>query len=124
MELNAFKRRWLKHFAPDISSKDINKYVVSTGNYIWHVFSWELLPSETYLEGDLARAAYNNANKDGALYIEPFGKCACKPLTPEFKDASKLDELTEIYVIANDYSWTYIKTHENNLCGPYFIPKP
>jgi len=26
-----------------------------------------------------------------------------------------------LYVVAKDYSWTYIKTHENDLCGPYFM---
>ena len=32
----------------------------------------------------------------------------------------KNDEMTEIYVIASDFSWTYIKTHES-MCGPYFM---
>ena len=36
--------------------------------------------------------------------------------------AERIDEqFVEFYVISNDYSWTYIKTHEGDLCGPYFL---
>ena len=31
------------------------------------------------------------------------------------------EKLNEFYVVAKDYSWTYIKTHEGDLCGPYFM---
>lgn len=44
-KLSDFEKRWLKLFASEISEKDIEKYVVSYGNYIWHVFSWELKPT-------------------------------------------------------------------------------
>jgi hypothetical protein len=27
---------------------------------------------------------------------------------------------TEVYITAADFSWTYIKTHEGDCCGPYF----
>ncbi len=123
MDLTAFKKRWLKTFAPDIPAKDIKKYVVSTGNYIWHVFSWKLLPDGAYLVGDAARAAYDQADKRGAMYIEPFGKGTTKSITWELHKASALDTMTEVYVVAADDSWTYIKTHENDWCGPYFYRK-
>ena len=123
MDLSAFKKRWLDHFAPDVPKKDLKKYVVSTGNYIWHVFSWKLLPDDAYLVGDTARAAYDQADKRGALYIEPFGRGGSKSITWDMYNASALDCMTEVYVVAEDNSWTYIKTHENESCGPYFLKK-
>jgi hypothetical protein len=43
-------------------------------------------------------------------------------LSPQYDTAEKIDEsLTEFYVVAKDYSWTYIKTHEGDSCGPYFL---
>ena len=43
-------------------------------------------------------------------------------LSSEYDTAEKIDQkLTEFYVVAQDYSWTYIKTHEGDLCGPYFL---
>ena len=42
-------------------------------------------------------------------------------LSPRFDTAEKIDsELIEFYVVAQDYSWTYIKTHEGDGCGHYF----
>ena len=39
---------WLSHFANGISKDNIEKHVVSTGNYLWHVFSWELLDKKCF----------------------------------------------------------------------------
>ena len=45
-------------------------------------------------------------------------------LSAQYDTAEKIDtELSEFYVVAKDYSWTYIKTHEGDLCGPYFLRK-
>ena len=123
MDLATFKKRWLDAFAPGIPAKNIKKYVISTGNYIWHVFSWKLLPDGSYLVGDAARKAYDQADKRGAVYIEPFDRGGSKSLTWDMDKASVLDSLTEVYVVAADNSWTYIKTHENDYCGPYFLRK-
>ena len=123
MERKEFEKCWLESFAASVSKENIKKYVVSTGNYIWHVFSWKLLPEETYLIGDRARDAYDVADKNDAVYIEPFGEGNIKALEREYESAASLDALTEVYVASKDFSWTYIKTHENDLCGPYFCQK-
>ena len=36
MTKNEFYKQWLEHFALGIPPKDLKKYVVSTGNLIWH----------------------------------------------------------------------------------------
>ena len=123
MVLKEFEKKWLFCFAKDIAPKEIQKYVVSTGNHIWHIFSWELLPKGSYLVGDAARNAYNDLAKyerETALYIEPFGTGESFSLSWQNAVAEKLDDYTEIFVAAADFSWTYIKTHEGNYCGPYF----
>lgn len=111
---------WLEHFAHNISKKDIEKYVVSTGNYLWHIFSWKLLDEKAFLTGDNARKAYDRANKHHALYIDWFEDDETKILTANLRNANALDKMAEIYVVASDFSWTYIKTHES-MCGPYFM---
>ena len=124
MNLQAFEKRWLQHFAAEVSKESIEKYVVSTGNYIWHVFSWNLLPQERYLTGEAAQKAYDQADKTGAVYIKPFGGTGSHALPKALMRASALDALIEVYVAAKDFSWTYIKTHENDMCGPYFMECP
>ncbi len=118
-----FYRTWLNHFAKDISKNDIEKYVVSTGNFLWHVFSYELLDEEAFLTGDNAREAYDAIDKHNAICIEWFQDDETKELTLKYSTAKSLDKLTEIYVAAPDFSWTYIKTHES-MCGPYFMKLP
>ena len=118
--LSGFERRWLTLFAGGVSADMLKKYVLAPGNYIWHVFSWELLPQGSWLEEDEAWKAFDAADKTGAKYHKPFatpGSPAPKYHSPCAED---LDQQTEIYVIAADQSWTYIKTHEGDGCGPYF----
>ena len=121
MRLKEFKKEWLLHFAANISKRDIENKVVKTGNYIWHIFSWELVNSNDYLTGEKARHAFNKVNKANAWYIIPFERNASvRILNFENITAEQLDEENEIYIVARDFSWTYIKTHEDDLCGPYF----
>lgn len=120
MTRDEFYTEWLKHFAYGISKEDIERYVVSTGNYIWHVFSWELLDEAKFSVGDSAKDAYNKIDKDNAIYIDWFSDDGVKALTQELSTAEALDQMTEVYVAAPDFSWTYIKTHEI-VCGPYFM---
>ena len=120
MTKNEFYSTWLRRFANGISREKIEKYVVSTGNYLWHVFSWELLDEKVFLTGDSAKKAYDQIDKHNALYIKWFEDDEPKELTAKLNTANALDEMTEIYVVAPDFSWTYIKTHES-MCGPYFM---
>ena len=120
MTKEKFHTEWLKHFAAGISSEDLEKYVVSTGNLLWHVFSWELLEKKRFLTGDSAKSSYNKIDKTGAMYIQWFEDEEVKNLPESLNSAEALDKMHEVYVVAQDFSWTYIKTHEI-MCGPYFM---
>ncbi len=117
-----FYAKWMENFAGDIPKEDIEKYVVSTGNYIWHIFSWELLERKQYLTGNKAKKAYNIIDKTGAIYIDWFNDEPPKNLIPDLNTAKALDDYTEVYVVGKNFEWTYIKTHEG-MCGPYFMKR-
>lgn len=121
MDRNRFRRKWLASFAAGVSHEDIKTYVKEYGNYIWHVFSWELLDKERYLSGDAARAAFDAADRQGAVCIEWFTDKWTRYIDPGMT-AADIERKTEIYIAAADFSWTYIKTHEKT-CGPYFMAK-
>ncbi len=128
MTLCEFEKRWLDVFAEGISKKQLEKYVTARGNHIWHLFSWELLPKESYLTGNDARQVYNNLShyeRETALFIEPFEKRHPESFSMTWQESSarQLDQHIEIFVVAEDFSWTYIKTHEGDCCGPYFYRK-
>jgi hypothetical protein len=127
MLLKEFEKRWLAVFAEGVSKQRLEE-CMRCGHYIWHVFSYELLPAEDYLEGDAAREAYDSllvGERKNALFIKPFAGKKPETFSLKYKDsgAEQLNQRTEIYAVAKDFSWTYIKTHEDGWCGPYFCRK-
>ncbi len=121
---NIFWDRWLKEFVPDLTDDLYRKYIHK--QYLWHAFSWNIIPKEKYLEGDEARKAYDKADKKGAVCLQLDFEDEPTSLTEEFDTAEKLEssegDYAEFYVIGANYSWTYIVTHENCMgLGPYFI---
>ncbi len=119
---NEFFFKWLENFASDIPEKDIKRYVEHFGNYIWHVFSWDLLDKKQYLIGEDAKKEYDKTDKKGAFYIEWFKDNHTKDITWALNTAEALDDFVEIYIVGKNFEWTYIKTHEHGL-GPYFFRK-
>lgn len=123
MTKNEFFNKWLSVFAANISKEDVEKYIVSYGNYIWHAFSWELLDQNDYLVGDAAREAYDSIDKSDAICIRWwFDDDRTEDLPCDLHTAEALEKLTEVYVVSKDFQWTYIKTHES-ACGPYFMKR-
>ena len=123
MTKQKFVNQWLRHFASSIDKRDIESCV--TDQYIWHIFSCELLNKDSFLEGDDARRAYNEADKSNCIFCDMFGPYGVSDTEKEeYSSSEKIDRsITELYVVSKDYSWTYIKTHESGLCGPYFMKK-
>ena len=121
MTKQEFINQWLRHFAHGINKNQYEKYVKD--QYIWHVFSWELIKPDGLLTGDAARRAYNQAMKTDCIFCDMYNNDGVTDkLSPQYDTAEKIDEnMSEFYVVAKDYSWTYIKTHECDLCGPYFL---
>lgn len=121
MTKQRFQNQWLRHFAHGLSKKDFEAHVKE--KFIWHVFSFGLLSPENLLIGDAARDAYNSKDKTQCIYCDMFGNNGVTDQNSSCCDtAEKIDAgFLEFYVVSKDYSWTYIKTHEGDLCGPYFL---
>ncbi len=121
MSKQKFINQWLRHFAKGVTKEQIEQYVKD--QYIWHIFSWEMIKSDGLLVGNDARQAFNETEKINCIFCDMFGNGGVTDkLLPQYDTAEKIDEnQIEFYVVAKDYSWTYIKTHEGDLCGPYFL---
>lgn len=114
---------WLYAFARDIDKEKLKDHVLSCGNFLWHVFSYKYV---SCLEGDEARAEFDHIEYDKAIRfhdgyggqitaVTETGKISAASLDKEHKRGTQ-----DVYIIAEDFSWTYVKTHENGWCGPYF----
>lgn len=126
-----FEKKWLKKFTPHLTQEQYNSCYID--QYLWHVFSFGVIPKEKVLIGDVAREAYEAVDKEGAITIQ-FDKPLLKirwdkkrlvdihttEITEKYKNAKVVDKVQELYVVDKDWKWTYVSTHENGWCGPYF----
>ena len=119
-----FIKKWLNEFAPNMSKSLYKKRIEN--QYIWHVFSFNIIEKEKYLTGYEAREAYNLIDKKDSIVFELWSdENITQPMQEKFNSSKKLDLLPETYVVASDFSWTYISTHENDCqgLGPYFMKR-
>ena len=124
MDKIEFEKKWLSVFAPELTNDQYNDCYVYL--YLWHVFSYELVPKENVLTGDMARDAYNNINKEGAIMIQLWDEETSEQVSAildEYKTWEKIEDIPELYIVDREWKWTYVSTHENGWCGPYFYKK-
>ena len=124
MDKIEFEKKWLNVFAPELTNDQYNDCYVY--QYLWHVFSYELVPKENVLTGDMARDAYNNINKEGAIMIQLWDEETSEQVSAildEYKTWEKIEDIPELYIVDREWKWTYVSTHENGWCGPYFYKK-
>ncbi|MBR3954700.1 MAG: DUF4275 family protein [Clostridia bacterium] len=116
---NKLKDKWLSVFGKNVSKKMIEAHVTYGGNLLWHLFTWCKVPC---LKGDEARTAFNNLKYTEAIkFYEHRNRLEKITMTGKIS-AEELDNETgiDIYIVAKDFSWTYVRTHECDWCGPYF----
>jgi hypothetical protein len=122
------KSRWLDVFADGVSEADLGQRVLESGNYLWHLFSWKLVPCQ---EGDAARQAleaipdetvyrfYYENPPTGASRVKPMSKAEALALADRSKEEYPSMHGADWYLVDKNFTWTYAHTHEDS-CGPYF----
>ena len=125
-DIRRVKNRWLDVFAEGVSEAELGKHVLSEGNYLWHLFSWNLVPC---LTGAAAQKALEErAGEELYLfYMEypPEDAPRIQRISGPADLPAEQDSLTgaDWYVVDKDFTWTYAHAHEDN-CGPYFCTAP
>ncbi|MBQ9980340.1 MAG: DUF4275 family protein [Oscillospiraceae bacterium] len=120
-----FEKKWLKTFVPGLTNEQREKCYID--QYLWHAFSFKLIPADKVLVGDKAREAYEKADKEGAISIcfWPGDVKETSPVTEKQKLVKTLDRERETYIVSRDWKWTYVSTHENDVMdlGPFFYER-
>lgn len=115
--------KWLSIFGEGVDKKLIKEHVTAEHNHLWHIFTWGDVPC---LEGNEAKKAfdaleYTEAIKfTGGLSKKIKNQCIVGKLSSSDVDN---DPASDVYIVASDFSWTYVRTHERGLCGPYLCIK-
>lgn len=114
--------KWLAIFGKDVDKKVINDHVTSYGNHLWYLFTWGNVPC---ILGDEARKAFDALDYAETIrFYDGYSNHVDKIAVIEKISASSVDKDkgSDVYIVAKDFSWTYVRTHEFGL-GPYLCMK-
>ena len=113
--IKTVKERWLDVFAEGANEAELGKHVLAENNYLWHLFSYKLVPC---LEGEAATAAIPQESC-WQFFCEYPPADLPRVRAMAYADIAKLPEDLDWYLVDKDFTWTYVHTHEA-ACGPYF----
>ena len=129
VELGAKNRKlvqkWLGAFASDVPADILRDHVLKSCNLLWHTFTWG---EADCLEGEAAKQAFDALDYTEAICFENGYSSYDFPRIDKIRTVGKmtaadLEQYSDIYLTAPDFSWTYVHTHEDPFCGPYFRKK-
>ena len=83
------------------------------------MFSFEFL---TCKEKEEAENAYSLIKKGNCILLDNINHFAYRLENGDAVTTDVLNSFIDVTVTAEDFSWTYSKTHEEQ-CGPYFYKK-
>ena len=117
------RRTWEDHFTGHLNTEE--KKSIYLDDFLWHIFSYE---KRECLQEEQADLAFNRVIKkscyvfyqhsDDAFILENASLITVDDFVHE-QDIYEQD----IYVVDKEFNWTYVRTHETGLCGPYFSRK-
>ena len=112
---------WLDAFAPTLPETVLGPHVLAEGNFLWHIFTYGEIPC---LKGREATDALHALSLKSCyqFYYEnaPADKPRVRLLNQE--DFHKLPQDLDWYLCDEDFSWTYVHTHDPEI-GPFFCLK-
>nr|WP_286208004.1 DUF4275 family protein [Clostridium caldaquaticum] len=114
-EAESLRKKWLEEFAKDVDTSGI--YIEA---FLWHVFSNERLKA---LQGEEAKEKFKASSKKNVYMFLNEGYFA---YYLENADKLLLEDIRfykDIYVVDEDFTWTFVSTHEDGWYGPYFYMK-
>ena len=119
-ELEEYKKEWVDRLSPkDANIRKIRKLCVKNKRYttyLWHLFSFNFLNCEI---GDNANTLFDKTQKGSCVIVSNIDDLAYKLENAESLTVESLEQFIDVTITADDFSWTYSKTHES-MCGPYF----
>ncbi|MBP3292559.1 MAG: DUF4275 family protein [Clostridia bacterium] len=118
-------QNWLDAFAADVPADILRDDVLKSCNLLWHAFTWG---ERECLEGEEAKQAFDALDYTEAICFENGYSIFDFPRIDNVHTVGKmtaadLEKYSDIYITAPDFSWTYVHTHEDPFCGPYFCRK-
>ncbi|MDP4183200.1 MAG: DUF4275 family protein [Bacillota bacterium] len=122
-EISGIKKTWENSFVPI----ETNKEKIHIDCMLWHIFSYNVRECE---EGEDAINSFKAVLKDSVYIfyqrIDIGYKIDNSIRAFTFDDLSQFItdfETADIYITDKGFNWTFVKTHEDGLLGPYFCKR-
>lgn len=128
-----YKKLWVNSILPQNVDEETRNKVYSVclprkrfAAYLWYIFSFDILKS-----CNNATEEFNKIDKNDCTLV----LVSCNNTCVKLKNAKDLTEQDiidlcnnvagwcDFVITADDFSWTYSRTHEDGWCGPYFYRK-
>ncbi|MCL1810876.1 MAG: DUF4275 family protein [Methanomassiliicoccaceae archaeon] len=139
-EMRDYKNKWFRNFVPSEKDSDrlradclgidddnltseehnIDARRYNTRGFLWFVYRNEAVTG--CIKGGYAKVAFDKQAKEDMVLVDNFTRENSAFIikgAPHIK-AKDIDRLEDVTLTAADFSWTYSKTHEEWLFGPYF----
>lgn len=106
------RKRWLQEFTKGIDITDI-----FIDSYLWHVFSYERLKA---MQGEEAKERLKVIPKKNIYIFLNEGNFVYYLENAEKFLLEDIRFYQDVYVVDEDFTWTFVSTHEDGWFGPYF----
>ena len=120
-EVTTYMKQWfLEYLPPGADRKELESQCLRNkeyGTYLWHMFTWGSLESE---DKDHANICFDEMEKVKCVILLENHKLGFVLKDGSALTSEVLDPYQEVYVTAEDFSWTYVHTHEDGWIGPFF----
>lgn len=115
------RNQWEEHFANHLSEEEKGKIHLhdkgKSCGYLWHVFSYE---KKDCLKEEQANEAFNQVQKKACYVFYQHSNDALILENVSRMTAEDFESEQDVYVMDKEFAWTYVNTHEQGWCGPYF----
>lgn len=112
------RKKWEDHFTSHLNMDE--KKSIYLGDFLWHIFSYE---KRHCLQEEQTDLAFNKVSKKSCYVFYQHSDDAFILEKATLLTADDLVYEEDVYVVDKGFNWTYVRTHETGLCGPYFSRK-
>ncbi len=120
--LQSYRRDWLRILGVKVERPERLKKICLSNrrmqNYLWHIFSYEVLAAKENCE---ARDAFDRQRKSSCIIVDDIENLAYRIENAEKLSSGFIDTFLDVTLTAEDFSWVYAHTHEEEMgLGPYW----
>jgi hypothetical protein len=118
-QIKDYMENWFSKIVPTDKQSEAKNICFSSRDYncyLWHAFSYEVVPFE---KAGIASELYDTQNRRKCVLLLNFEKIGFVLENTAAFTSEVLSQYNDIIITDFNYAWSYVHTHEE-CCGPYY----